>query len=41
MLISTPSVNSHQLTNNIIPSNTLHSSPPSSYLTSSLIPSNP
>ncbi|CAF1224416.1 unnamed protein product [Rotaria sordida] len=37
MLISTPSGNSHQLTNNIISSNALHTSLPSSYST----PSNP
>ncbi|CAF1959634.1 unnamed protein product [Rotaria magnacalcarata] len=42
MLVSTPSVNPHQLTNNLISSNTLHSLlPSSSYSTSSVTPSNP
>ncbi|CAF4958355.1 unnamed protein product [Rotaria socialis] len=42
MLVSTPSVNPHQLTNNLIPPNSLHSLlPSSSYSTSSVTPSNP
>lgn len=44
MLVSPPSVNPHQLTNNLISSNTLHSLLPSSYSTSSsssLTSSNP
>jgi hypothetical protein len=38
MLISNPPVNSHPLTNNLSPSNSLHSSLPASFSTSSLTP---
>jgi hypothetical protein len=38
MLISNPPVNSHQLTNSLTPSNTLHSSLPTSFSMSSLTP---
>jgi hypothetical protein len=41
MLVSTPPVNSHQLTNSLTSSNSLHSSLPSSFSTSSLIKKNP
>jgi len=41
MLVSTPPVNSHQLTNGITSSNSLHSSLPSSFPSSSLLKKNP